>query len=113
MSAVLLSTSCTNDRDRCQRSMFLARDQHEKANLIICPLPNCNHRWCKKCQQSVDFGVSIHSCDGTAELERLMKENGWKYCPSEFASAHCPSFTVNISFSFIRVQDTDPENIGM
>lgn len=80
--------------------MFVARDEHEKANTITCPLPKCDHRWCKKCEQSVDFGVSKHSCDGTAELDQLMKEKGWKYCPGEFASAHCPFFTFNIIFFF-------------
>lgn len=80
--------------------MFLARDEHEKVDKIICPLPNCRHIWCKKCQQSVGFGPSKHSCDGTAELDQLMKKNGWKYCPSEFASAHCPFFIITFFFLF-------------
>jgi len=79
-------TSCSNGQFRCQRSMFVARDEHEKVNLIICPLPDCNHTWCKQCQQSIDFGGPKHSCDGTSELDHLMKEQGWKYCPSESAS---------------------------
>jgi len=67
---------------KCQRSMFVARDEHEEVNVITCPLPNCNHRWCKKCQKSLGFLELTHSCDGTAELEHLMKEKGWKYCPT-------------------------------
>jgi len=67
---------------RCQRSMFVARDEHEEANIIICPLPDCNHAWCKLCQQSIDFRAPEHSCDGTSELDNLIKEQGWKYCPT-------------------------------
>jgi len=67
---------------KCQRSMFVARDEHEEASVIACPLPDCNHVWCKQCQQSIDFNGPKHSCDGTSELNHLMKQQGWKYCPS-------------------------------
>src|SRR6266849_5644032 len=63
--------------------MFVARDEHEEAKIIHCPLQDCNHAWCKQCQQSIDFNGPKHSCDGTSELDHLMKEQGWKYCPSE------------------------------
>ena len=78
---------CLNARIRCQRSMFVARDEHEEVNIIACPLPDCNHAWCKQCQQSIDFSGPKHSCDGTSELDHLMKEQGWKYCPCMFTSA--------------------------
>ena len=68
--------------------MFVARDEHEEASVIACPLPDCNHAWCKQCQQSIDFNGPKHSCDGTSELDHLMKEQGWKYCPSESAPAY-------------------------
>jgi len=67
---------------KCQRTMFVARDEHEEAKIIACPLPDCNHAWCKQCQQSIDFNGPKHSCDGTSELDHLMKQQGWKYCPS-------------------------------
>ncbi|KAI9453842.1 hypothetical protein BJY52DRAFT_1152884 [Lactarius psammicola] len=67
---------------KCQRSMFVARDEHEEAKIIGCPLPDCNHAWCKQCQQTIDFDGPKHSCDGTSELDHLMKQQGWKYCPS-------------------------------
>jgi len=67
---------------KCERSMFVARDEHEEASIIACPLPDCNHAWCKQCQQSIDFNGPKHSCDGTSELDHLMKKQGWKYCPS-------------------------------
>ncbi|KAH9056530.1 hypothetical protein EDB87DRAFT_1566420 [Lactarius vividus] len=67
---------------KCQRSMFVARDEHEEAKIIACPLPDCNHIWCKQCQQTIDTDGPKHSCDGTSELDHLMKQQGWKYCPS-------------------------------
>ncbi|KAH9955863.1 hypothetical protein BC827DRAFT_1158069 [Russula dissimulans] len=67
---------------KCKRSMFVARDEHEEASIIACPLPDCNHAWCKQCQQSIDFNGPKHSCDGTSELDHLMKQQGWKYCPT-------------------------------
>ena len=91
--------------------MFVARDEHEEVNIIACPLPDCNHAWCKLCQQSIDFEGPRHSCDGTSELDHLMKQQGWKYCPSESASTrrHLRS-QISIFFS---MQDADPERIGV
>ncbi|KAH9053121.1 hypothetical protein EDB87DRAFT_292592 [Lactarius vividus] len=67
---------------KCQRSMFVARDEYEVAKVIRCPLPDCNHAWCRQCQQTLRFGWPKHSCDGTLELDHLVKQQGWKYCPS-------------------------------
>ncbi|KAI0273216.1 hypothetical protein BGY98DRAFT_1120058 [Russula aff. rugulosa BPL654] len=67
---------------KCQRAMFVARDEHDEAKIINCPLPDCNHAWCKQCQQSIEFKGLKHSCDGTSELDHLMKQQGWKYCPT-------------------------------
>ena len=39
--------------------------------------------WCKLCQQSISQEGPEHSCDGMAELDHLMKQRGWKYCPSK------------------------------
>jgi hypothetical protein len=63
--------------------MFVARDDHDKVRVITCPLPDCKHAWCKQCQQSIDFSGPKHSCNGASELDYLMKQQGWKYCPSE------------------------------
>ncbi|KAI0259086.1 hypothetical protein BC834DRAFT_974597 [Gloeopeniophorella convolvens] len=67
---------------KCQRSMFVARDEHDEARILACPLPDCNYAWCKQCQQGINFDGPQHSCDGTSELDHLMKQNGWKYCPT-------------------------------
>ena len=102
--------SRAKDRNRCKQSMFVARDEHESANLINCPLPDCDHVWCKQCQRSIDIGGPAHSCDGTSELDHLMKEQGWKYCPSEPIRARCRILS---DVFFLSLQDADPENIGM
>ncbi|KAH9965566.1 hypothetical protein BGW80DRAFT_1345261 [Lactifluus volemus] len=67
---------------KCQRSMFVARDEHEEAQIIACPLPDCSHIWCKQCQQTIELGGPKHSCDGTLELDHLMRQQGWKHCPT-------------------------------
>jgi hypothetical protein len=77
------SSGSANVGDRCQRSMFVAKDEHDEVDIVICPLPDCNHIWCKQCQQPIDLFGPKHSCDGSSELDHLMKQNGWKYCPSE------------------------------
>ena len=67
---------------RCQRSVHVDRQEYEESRMLVCPLPDCNHIWCKACQQSFTIGDPPHSCDGTSELDHLMKQRGWKYCPS-------------------------------
>ena len=92
--------------------MFVDRADHEMAEIIVCPLPDCSHVWCKQCQQSIDFNGPKHSCDGTSELDYLMKQQGWKYCPCEPVPA---TFVLLGSqfFLFFSMQDAHPENIGM
>ncbi|KAH7920857.1 hypothetical protein BV22DRAFT_1097439 [Leucogyrophana mollusca] len=67
---------------KCQRSAFVDRQDHEDTRTLVCPLPDCDHIWCKACQQSITIGGPKHSCDGSSELDHLMKQRGWKYCPS-------------------------------
>ncbi|KAG7439763.1 uncharacterized protein BT62DRAFT_983338 [Guyanagaster necrorhizus] len=58
----------------CKKSAFVDRTEYQEAGIIACPVPRCNHIWWKSCQQT-------HSCDGSSELDHLMKQRGWKYCP--------------------------------
>jgi hypothetical protein len=92
--------------------MFVARDEHEEANIIACPLPDCTHAWCKQCQQSIDFDGPKHSCDGSSELNHLMKEQGWKHCPSGSATARY-FLCSQIALLFFSMQDAGSERIGM
>lgn len=68
---------------QCQSSTFVDRTEYQESKIITCPLPGCSHTWCKSCSQTIDTvpGAPEHSCDGTSELDHLMKERGWKYCP--------------------------------
>jgi hypothetical protein len=92
--------------------MFVARDEHEEANIIACPLPDCTHAWCKQCQQSINFDGPKHSCDGSSELNHLMKEQGWKHCPSGSATARY-FLRSQIALLFFSMQDAGSERIGM
>ncbi|CAE6353168.1 unnamed protein product [Rhizoctonia solani] len=47
--------------------------------LIFC-IYRCINTWCKQCNQKIQGGAK-HSCDGSAELETLMHQRGWKHCP--------------------------------
>ncbi|KAG1858039.1 hypothetical protein DFJ58DRAFT_637499, partial [Suillus subalutaceus] len=67
---------------KCQRSVPVDRQEHDESRMLICPLPDCDHIWCKACQQSFIIDGPPHSCDGTSELDDLMKQQGWKYCPN-------------------------------
>ncbi|KAF9234649.1 hypothetical protein BU15DRAFT_52330 [Melanogaster broomeanus] len=80
----LAQFSVSIDCRECNRSTFVDRRDHEETTYIECPLPDCDHVWCKECQQTITifFGGPEHSCDGSSELDHLMKENGWRYCPS-------------------------------
>lgn len=68
------------DCRRCSQSAFVDRKDYDLAEIITCPMPRCTHSWCKQCNQSIEGG-SKHSCDGSAELETLMNQRGWKHCP--------------------------------
>ncbi|EGO18967.1 hypothetical protein SERLADRAFT_443513 [Serpula lacrymans var. lacrymans S7.9] len=68
---------------KCKGSAYVDRQDLEDTTLLPCPLPDCNYIWCKACQQSVVIGGAKHSCDGSSELDHLMKQRGWKYCPSQ------------------------------
>ncbi|KAF9220038.1 hypothetical protein BS17DRAFT_715814 [Gyrodon lividus] len=67
---------------KCNGSAFVDRQDHEEMPIVMCPEQDCDHIWCKACQQTIVIGGPKHSCDGTTELDHLMKEKGWKYCPS-------------------------------
>ncbi|CAE6502185.1 unnamed protein product [Rhizoctonia solani] len=49
-----------------------------RLKLSVCG--SCTYAWCKQCNQAIQGGAK-HSCDGSAELETLMHQRGWKHCP--------------------------------
>lgn len=88
---------------RCKQSAFVYRQDVDDTPTIACPLPGCNYIWCKTCQQAIEIGGPQHSCDGSSELDHLMKSSGWKYCPSTISMF--PPFRVQSSHSLARLQD--------
>ncbi|KIM50415.1 hypothetical protein SCLCIDRAFT_1225360, partial [Scleroderma citrinum Foug A] len=67
---------------QCNQSAFVDRHDMEAADLMQCPVLGCDHVWCRKCQQTVERGGPDHSCDGSKELEHLVQEQGWRFCPN-------------------------------
>ncbi|KAF8548673.1 hypothetical protein OG21DRAFT_1516076 [Imleria badia] len=66
---------------RCNRWAFVDKEDHEQREELGCPFSDCEHTWCKNCQQSLSADGPKHSCDGTEELDYLVRQMGWKYCP--------------------------------
>ncbi|OSC98946.1 hypothetical protein PYCCODRAFT_1374060 [Trametes coccinea BRFM310] len=65
----------------CAQSVFVDKAEFEASKIIHCPLAGCGYAWCKQCSQAVEFAGPEHSCDGSKELEHVMKQRGWKQCP--------------------------------
>ncbi|KAI0663237.1 hypothetical protein C8Q70DRAFT_501362 [Cubamyces menziesii] len=66
---------------KCTQSVFVDKEEYQATNIIHCPLAGCGYIWCKQCSHAVDLSVGEHSCDGTKELNHIMKQHGWKHCP--------------------------------
>ncbi|KAF8525602.1 hypothetical protein BU17DRAFT_41670, partial [Hysterangium stoloniferum] len=77
---VLSQFSIMIDCPRCRWCNFVDLKEHADTKLLSCPLPDCRHVWCKECHRSFKPSTA-HSCDGTVELDTLMKSQGWVYCP--------------------------------
>ncbi|KAG1890792.1 hypothetical protein F4604DRAFT_372892 [Suillus subluteus] len=67
---------------KCQRSVLVDRQEHDESRVLDCPLPDCDHMWCKACQEALIIDGPPHSCEGIEELDKLMKQRGWRYCPN-------------------------------
>ncbi|EIW61426.1 uncharacterized protein TRAVEDRAFT_56732 [Trametes versicolor FP-101664 SS1] len=66
---------------KCQQTLFVDKAEYQETKIIRCPLNDCGYLWCRLCSQEVDPLMPEHTCDGSNELDHLMKEKGWKYCP--------------------------------
>ncbi|KAI0772084.1 hypothetical protein BD413DRAFT_604199 [Trametes elegans] len=71
------------DCRKCGETLFVDKAEYQQEKIIHCPLGGCGGVWCKQCSQLVDPKVPEHTCDGTNELEHLMKQQGWKHCPGK------------------------------
>ncbi|KAM5540362.1 hypothetical protein V8D89_005820 [Ganoderma adspersum] len=66
---------------KCLNTIFVDKEEYQEAQEIVCPLRGCGHAWCKLCSQAIEIGGPKHSCDGSSELNHLMRQRGWKHCP--------------------------------
>ncbi|KAI0353495.1 hypothetical protein OH77DRAFT_1427184 [Trametes cingulata] len=66
---------------KCNNTMFVDKVEYDEAEVVHCPAVGCGHAWCKLCFQAVDPAGPQHTCDGSNELDHLMKQQGWKHCP--------------------------------
>lgn len=76
-----VSRSLIANVSSCENEVAIDREEHDAAAILVCPL-SCGYRWCKTCQQETPFGLE-HSCDGAAELDYLLTNEGWKRCPGK------------------------------
>ncbi|KAF8909307.1 hypothetical protein CPB84DRAFT_1765783 [Gymnopilus junonius] len=76
----LRAHSVTLECPRCCQSMKIDREQYGQQSVIVCPLPQCGHMWCKSCIKTLASSQENHRCKN-GNIDRLMKRKGWKYCP--------------------------------
>ncbi|CUA74307.1 putative E3 ubiquitin-protein ligase RNF217 [Rhizoctonia solani] len=78
LAAYSFAIECT----QCNRSYMVSREDYNDpgSKQFTCAMPDCDHTWCKSCSTSIEKGET-HTCDGSAELTRLMEREGWKKCP--------------------------------
>ncbi|KAF8595307.1 hypothetical protein BDV93DRAFT_457079 [Ceratobasidium sp. AG-I] len=78
LAAYSFMLECT----QCERSYMVSRDDYNDPSTkeFRCAMPDCDHTWCKSCSTTIEKGQT-HTCDGSAELTRLMEKEGWKTCP--------------------------------
>ncbi|KZV72345.1 hypothetical protein PENSPDRAFT_604622 [Peniophora sp. CONT] len=67
---------------KCKISAWVDKHDVAEATILVCPLRGCGYAYCKDCSQAVEIDGPKHSCDGSAELDHLMRQRGWKYCPT-------------------------------
>ncbi|KAI0645182.1 hypothetical protein C8Q79DRAFT_757152 [Trametes meyenii] len=66
---------------RCRQASWVDKGTYRNSDTIKCPSKGCGYVWCKDCSQPINVSGPKHSCDGTSELNDLMKAKKWKRCP--------------------------------
>ena len=69
----------TTNRRSCRKTVPVDAVDFREAKELDCP-QGCGAHWCKQCSQTFKRG-DIHSCDGQAEMDRLLGQKDWKKCP--------------------------------
>lgn len=60
--------------------MRVDRESYQTLNIVMCPLPRCNYRWCKFCRKEVRSCDAPHRCRNW-KLDGIAWTKGWKSCP--------------------------------
>ncbi|KDR79183.1 hypothetical protein GALMADRAFT_63037 [Galerina marginata CBS 339.88] len=76
MSVHAVSLNCPS----CKKSMHVDRQDYVANNILTCPLPPCQYKWCRDCEMEIGLLNTEHHCKNK-KLDRLMRRKGWKYCP--------------------------------
>jgi len=71
-----VSLSCI----RCKQTMRVDRESYQTLNIVMCPLPRCQYRWCKFCRKEVRSCDAPHRCRNW-KLDGIAWTKGWKSCP--------------------------------
>ncbi|KAF8313175.1 hypothetical protein DL93DRAFT_2125877 [Clavulina sp. PMI_390] len=69
------------DCPHCQNSSLVDKDDYAAEQVVTCPLGPCRGRWCKDCNQKLDPGMGVHSCDGEKEMDEWIRQSKSKRCP--------------------------------
>ena len=95
---IAVSPRLTTLHHRCHITVPMEAKVFEAAREVTCPL-GCGAHWCKQCNRTFELG-GIHSCDGQAELDRLLAQHNWKKCPGMchlFISRLVPIFHTTVA----------------
>ncbi|KDR72494.1 hypothetical protein GALMADRAFT_19059, partial [Galerina marginata CBS 339.88] len=69
----------------CETSMYIDRQDYLDNKTLACPRPGCTHKWCRDCNEQVAGTKAEHRCtDAVTQLDRVMQQKGWRYCPGAF-----------------------------
>ncbi|KAJ2934035.1 hypothetical protein H1R20_g3074, partial [Candolleomyces eurysporus] len=77
MAAVVVKIDCPG----CKKNLVVAREDYLENPFISCTLPDCHSRFCRACLMVTEGDNDQHECKIDEELDALMKEHGWRYCP--------------------------------
>ncbi|KAF8313200.1 hypothetical protein DL93DRAFT_2137769 [Clavulina sp. PMI_390] len=73
--------SAVIDCPDCQNSFLVSEEDYEASQILNCPVGHCGRRWCKSCDQKVEFEVFEHACDGEKEFQEWISQRDVTRCP--------------------------------
>ncbi|KAJ3505309.1 hypothetical protein NMY22_g17630 [Coprinellus aureogranulatus] len=77
LAAVIVKIDCPG----CKKVLVVDREDYLNEPFITCTLEGCSSRFCRACLMVMEGQNDDHTCKIDEELEALMRDNGWRYCP--------------------------------